>query len=91
MSRRGEIVSPERLRAIIRQSTEARVRESFLAAACTNCWEYVELRKVGDGAPGEVPALREEGHDRVHDRVLRDGLQPDAQGEEQAADCTARR
>ena len=30
VSRRGEIVSPERLRAIIRQSTEARVMESFL-------------------------------------------------------------
>jgi ATP-dependent Lhr-like helicase len=55
VSRRGEIVSPERLRAIIRQSTEARIRESFLAAACTNCWEYVELRRVGDGAPEKCP------------------------------------
>jgi ATP-dependent helicase Lhr and Lhr-like helicase len=55
VSRRGEIVSPERLRAIIRQSTEARVRESFLVAACTNCWEYVELRRVGDGAPERCP------------------------------------
>ncbi len=55
VSRRGEIVSPERLRAIIRQSTEARIRESFLVAACTNCWEYVELRRVGDGAPEKCP------------------------------------
>jgi len=55
VSRRGEIVSPERLRAIIRQSTEARIRESFLVAACTNCWEYAELRKVGDGAPERCP------------------------------------
>ena len=55
MSRRGEIVSPERLRAIIRQSTEARIRESFLVAACTNCWEYVELRRVGDGSPERCP------------------------------------
>jgi len=55
VSRRGEIVSPERLRAIIRQSTEARIRESFLVAACTNCWEYVELRKVGDGSPERCP------------------------------------
>ena len=55
VSRRGEIVSPERLRAIIRQSTEARIRESFLVAACTNCWEYVELRRVGDGAPERCP------------------------------------
>jgi ATP-dependent Lhr-like helicase len=55
VSRRGEIVSPERLRAIIRQSTEARIRESFLVAACTNCWEYVELRRVGDGSPEKCP------------------------------------
>src|SRR5271155_4174474 len=55
VSRRGEIVSPERLRAIIRQSTEARIRESFLVAACTNCWEYVELRRVGDGAAERCP------------------------------------
>ncbi len=55
VSRRGEIVSPERLRAIIRQSTEARIRESFLVAACTNCWQYVELRRVGDGAPERCP------------------------------------
>jgi len=55
VSRRGEIVSPERLRAIIRQSTEARIRESFLVAACTNCWEYVELRRVGDGPPERCP------------------------------------
>jgi ATP-dependent Lhr-like helicase len=55
VSRRGEIVSPERLRAIIRQSTEARIRESFLVAACTHCWEYVELRRVGSGAPEKCP------------------------------------
>jgi ATP-dependent Lhr-like helicase len=55
VSRRGEIVSPERLRAIIRQSTEARIRESFLVVACTHCWEYVELRRVGDGAPEKCP------------------------------------
>ena len=55
VSRRGEIVSPERLRAIIRQSTEARIRESFLVAGCTNCWEFVELRRVGDGASERCP------------------------------------
>jgi ATP-dependent Lhr-like helicase len=55
VSRRGEIVSPERLRAIIRQSTEARIRDSFLVAACTYCCEYVELRRVGSGAPERCP------------------------------------
>ncbi len=61
VSRRGEIVSPERLHAIIRQSTEARVRESFLVAACTVCWDYVELRRVGSGVPQRCPRCGNEG------------------------------
>jgi ATP-dependent Lhr-like helicase len=48
ISRRGEIVSPERLRALLRQSTRARIMETFLAAVCTNCWNYFELKKAGD-------------------------------------------
>jgi ATP-dependent Lhr-like helicase len=48
ISRRGEIVSPERLRGLLRQSTRARVNDTFLAAVCTNCWNYVELRQVRD-------------------------------------------
>jgi ATP-dependent Lhr-like helicase len=53
ISRRGEIVSPERLRALLRQSTMARVSDSFMVAVCTNCWNYVELRRVGDLEGGE--------------------------------------
>jgi ATP-dependent Lhr-like helicase len=48
ISRRGEIVSPERLRGLLRQSTRARVNDTFLAAVCTNCWNFVELRRVLD-------------------------------------------
>jgi ATP-dependent Lhr-like helicase len=48
ISRRGEIVSPERLRALLRQSTRARINDTFLVAACCNCWNFIELRKVGD-------------------------------------------
>jgi ATP-dependent Lhr-like helicase len=48
ISRRGEIVSPERLRALLRQSTVARILDTFLVAVCTNCWNYLELRKVAD-------------------------------------------
>jgi len=48
ISRRGEIVSPERLRALLRQSTRARVDDTFLVAACTNCWNYIELKRVSD-------------------------------------------
>ena len=55
VSRRGEIVSPERLRAIIRQSTEARVMDSFLMAVCTNCWDYIELKRVGSIETGKCP------------------------------------
>ena len=48
ISRRGEIVSPERLRALLRQSTRARVNDTFLVAVCTSCWNFLELMKVGD-------------------------------------------
>ena len=48
ISRRGEIVSPERLRALLRQSTRARINDTFLVAVCTNCWNFLELRKVGN-------------------------------------------
>jgi ATP-dependent Lhr-like helicase len=48
ISRRGEIVSPERLRALLKQSTRARINDTFLVAVCTNCWNFLELKKVGD-------------------------------------------
>ena len=48
ISRRGEIVSPERLRALLKQSTRARINDTFLVAVCTNCWNLLELRKVAD-------------------------------------------
>jgi ATP-dependent Lhr-like helicase len=48
ISRRGEIVSPERLRALLRQSTSARIMDTFLVAVCTNCWNYLELKRVGE-------------------------------------------
>ena len=62
VSRRGEIVSPERLRAIIRQSTEARVIDGFLIAVCTNCWDYVEPKRIGSVEMGACPKC---GHDSV--------------------------
>jgi ATP-dependent Lhr-like helicase len=48
ISRRGEIVSPERLRALLKQSTRARVYDTFLVVVCTSCWNFLELKKVGD-------------------------------------------
>ena len=48
ISRRGEIVSPERLRALLKQSTRARINDTFLVVVCTNCWNFLELRKVAD-------------------------------------------
>ena len=48
ISRRGEIVSPERLRALLKQSTRARINDTFLVVVCTNCWNFLELKKVGD-------------------------------------------
>ncbi len=89
VSRRGEIVSPERLRAIISQSTEARVMDSFLMAVCTNCWDYIGAEEGGERRAREVPAVRQ-GLRRILDRVLRDDLQPRAEGEEQVRRCAAR-
>jgi ATP-dependent Lhr-like helicase len=48
ISRRGEIVSPERLKALLRQSTLARVLDTFLIVVCASCWEYLELKRVRD-------------------------------------------
>jgi ATP-dependent Lhr-like helicase len=48
ISRRGEIVSPERLKALLKQATRARINGTFLVAVCTNCWNFLELRKVDD-------------------------------------------
>ncbi len=48
ISRRGEIVSPERLRALLRQSTRARILDTFMVAVCTNCWNFLELKRVGE-------------------------------------------
>ncbi len=48
ISRRGEIISPERLRALLRQSTRARILDTFLVAACTHCWQFIELKRVRD-------------------------------------------
>src|SRR5207245_5690357 len=50
ISRRGEIVSPERLRALLRQSRRVRILDSFLAAVWTLCWEFLDLRRVMDFA-----------------------------------------
>jgi ATP-dependent Lhr-like helicase len=48
ISRRGELVSPERLRALLRQSTRARILDTFMVVVCTHCWNYLELKKVAD-------------------------------------------
>jgi ATP-dependent Lhr-like helicase len=75
VSRRGEIVSPSRLRALIRQSTEARVLDSFLVAVCTDCWEYIELKKVSDlKYLGNCPRCRKESigfSTEAYERIFR--------------------
>ncbi len=48
ISRRGELVSPERLRALLRQSTGARINDTFLVAVCSSCWNFLELKRVRD-------------------------------------------
>ncbi len=82
VSRRGEIVSPERLRAIIRQSTEARVMDRLPDCRLL---QLLGVHRTGEdwgrGAP-RLPQMRARVG-RFLDRVLRDGLQPGPEGEEQ--------
>ncbi|HXW38034.1 MAG TPA: hypothetical protein VEJ36_09085, partial [Nitrososphaerales archaeon] len=48
ISRRGDVVSPQRLRALLRQSTMTRLLDTFMVAVCSDCWSYLELKKVAD-------------------------------------------
>jgi len=46
LSRRAEIVPPERLRHIIVQVVKARLLEEAFTLVCTNCWRYSETLRV---------------------------------------------
>jgi ATP-dependent Lhr-like helicase len=46
LSRRAEIVPPERLRHIIVQVVRARLLEEAFTLVCTNCWMYSETLRV---------------------------------------------
>src|SRR2546427_10791344 len=48
ISRRGEIVCPERLRALLRQSNRVRILATFLVAVYTHCWTFLDMTKVSD-------------------------------------------
>ncbi|MFQ6134792.1 MAG: hypothetical protein ACE5KU_03120, partial [Nitrososphaerales archaeon] len=48
MSRRSDIIPPERMRRILLRSTRARLLNEVRTAVCTECWDYVESRKVAD-------------------------------------------
>jgi ATP-dependent Lhr-like helicase len=79
ISRRGEVVSPERLKALLRQSTLARISETFLVAVCCNCWNFVELKKVSDldglmGCPNcgkEMVGVSTESYESVFSLALK--------------------
>jgi len=46
LSRRAEIIPPERLRHIIIQVVRARLLEEAFTLVCTNCWMYSETLRV---------------------------------------------
>jgi ATP-dependent Lhr-like helicase len=46
LSRRAEIVPPEKLRHIIAQVVRARLLEEAFILVCTNCWKYSETFRV---------------------------------------------
>jgi ATP-dependent Lhr-like helicase len=88
ISRRGEIVSPERLRALLRQSTRARILDTFVVAVCTNCWNYLELKRVGDmeglakcpNCSKEAIGLSTESYESVFSLAMKARSRPDFHG-----------
>jgi ATP-dependent Lhr-like helicase len=88
ISRRGEIVSPERLRALLRQSTAARIVDTFLVAVCTNCWNYLELKRVGEleglvkcpNCSKEAIGLSTESYENVFSLAMKARSRPEFRG-----------
>ena len=52
VSRKSDIVSPERMRKIILESTKARLLNESRMATCTSCWKYYELVCIRDLVQG---------------------------------------
>ncbi|MFQ5761831.1 MAG: DEAD/DEAH box helicase [Candidatus Bathyarchaeia archaeon] len=48
ISRKTDIIPPEKLRAILIESTHARLLNEAAVFACTNCWQYVETQRMKD-------------------------------------------
>ncbi len=48
ISRKSDIIPPERMRWILLRSTRARLLNEVRTAICTDCWDYFESRKVAD-------------------------------------------
>ncbi len=46
ISRKSDIVPPARMRQILLKSTRARLLNEVFTVVCTDCWDYVESRKV---------------------------------------------
>ena len=88
ISRRGEIVSPERLRALLRQSTAARIADTFLVAVCTDCWNYLELKRVGElegltrcpSCSKEAIGLSTESYENVFSLAMKARSRPEFHG-----------
>src|SRR5207302_8016032 len=48
ISRKTDIIPTEKLNQILVGSAKARILNEVKTLACTNCWKYVEMRRVKD-------------------------------------------
>ncbi|MDH7563469.1 MAG: DEAD/DEAH box helicase [Candidatus Bathyarchaeota archaeon] len=48
MSMKSDLIPPERMRAVLIESTKARLLNETLSFLCTSCWSYMEMLKPKD-------------------------------------------
>ncbi len=49
-----EIIPPERMHRVIIKYVKARLLDESLTFVCTNCWQYVEIRRINDVDPEKL-------------------------------------
>jgi len=49
-----ELIPPERMQQVIIKYVKARLLDESLTFVCTNCWQYVEVRRINDVEPEKI-------------------------------------
>lgn len=48
VSMKTDLIPPERMRAVLIKSARARLLNETSSFICTNCWDYLEMRRIND-------------------------------------------